>query len=305
MDFVAIDFETANEKRHSPCSLGITVVKNNQIISEKYWLIRPHELRFNPMNIWIHGIHPETVEHKKNFKELWPEILPFLENQLVIAHNASFDISVLRRTLDLYNIPYPSFQYCCTMVMSRHFYYYLENAKLNTVNQHLGYHFNHHDARADATACANILLAIATELNVSTIEALTVQVGTKIGEVFERGYTPASSNGGGVTSNRQLTMTSSTAPTICQTSFFKDKVVAFTGPLSSMPRCQAIGLVETGGGDYTPSVTLKTNVVVTGMKNPLALAPHQMSGKLRRALELRARGQSIQFLTEEEFLSYL
>ena len=28
MNFVAIDFETANEKRNSPCSIGIVVVKN-------------------------------------------------------------------------------------------------------------------------------------------------------------------------------------------------------------------------------------------------------------------------------------
>lgn len=31
MNFVAIDFETANEKRNSPCSIGIVVVKNGNI----------------------------------------------------------------------------------------------------------------------------------------------------------------------------------------------------------------------------------------------------------------------------------
>ncbi|HIG0357656.1 TPA: hypothetical protein ACX96U_003007 [Clostridium sporogenes] len=31
MDFVAIDFKTANEKTNSPCSIGIVVVKNSKI----------------------------------------------------------------------------------------------------------------------------------------------------------------------------------------------------------------------------------------------------------------------------------
>ena len=46
MDFVAIDFETANEKRNSACSIGLTVVKNNKIVEEKYFLIKPCEMRF-------------------------------------------------------------------------------------------------------------------------------------------------------------------------------------------------------------------------------------------------------------------
>lgn len=55
MNFIAIDFETANEKRDSACSIGLTVVKNNQIIEQKYYLIKPNELRFAPINISIHG----------------------------------------------------------------------------------------------------------------------------------------------------------------------------------------------------------------------------------------------------------
>ena len=104
MNFIAIDFETANEKRASACSLGITVVKNNKIIEEKYWLIKPKPFRFESRNIIIHGIREEDVINEKEFDELWPEIKPYLENNLVIAHNASFDFSVLRNTLDLYNL---------------------------------------------------------------------------------------------------------------------------------------------------------------------------------------------------------
>lgn len=305
MDFVALDFETANEKRHSPCSLGLCLVENNEIVLEKYWLIRPHELRFSPMNIWIHGIREGDVIDAPTFDVLWQtEIAPLLEGKLVIAHNAAFDMSVLRNTLDLYNIPYPTLDYCCTMVMSKHFYPYLENAKLNTVNKHLGYTFNHHHAGADAAACANIVLEIAKELGVNTISDLTQQVGVKIGKLFPGGYHAAGTNGGGLTSSRKFNplLSPSTPHYSCKTDFFRDKIVAFTGPLSSMSRSEAIGLVEKCGGDYSPSVTRKTSIVVTGMKDPLNLHPSQMSTKLRRAVELIGRGQDITFINEDMFL---
>lgn len=306
MNFVAIDFETAHEKRSSPCALGVTVVKNNQIVEERYWLIRPKELRFAPINIMIHGIRENDVIHELEFDELWPEILPYLENQLVVAHNASFDISVLRSTLDLYNLSYPSFNYCCTMVMSKHFYSYLENAKLNTVSTHLGHSFTHHHAGSDAAACANILLKISEELDTPSIEALTTQVGVKIGKVYEKGYSPAGSNGGGLVSSRKYSTPSSIAPpnyTDCE--FFQGKYIAFTGPLHSMSRSKAIHIVEDLGGEYTPSVTRKTNLVITNVQNPSALSPEHMSTKLRRAMQLIERGQDIAFLTEAEFLEIL
>lgn len=307
MDFVAIDFETANEKRHSPCSLGLCVVENNKVVLEKYWLIRPHELRFSPMNIWIHGIREGDVMGAKEFDALWSEIRPLLEGKLVVAHNAAFDISVLRQTLSLYNIPYPNFDYCCTMVMSKHFYHYLDNAKLNTVNNHLGFNFAHHHAGADALACANILLSISKELETDEIHGLAKQVGVKVGKLFPGGYHPAGSDGGGIVSKRFLTSpTCSSKPTYkCETDFFRDKVVAFTGPLSAMSRSEAIGLVEKCGGDYSPSVTLKTSIVVTGIKNPLSLSPNQMSTKLRRAMELIGRGQTIHLIDEDTFINLL
>ena len=303
MNFVAIDFETANEKRNSPCSVGISVVENSKIVLEKYWLIRPKELGFSPMNIWIHGIREGDVLDAPEFDSLWEEIRPLLEDQLVVAHNAAFDMSVLRQTLALYDIPFPNFDYCCTMVMSRHFYPYLENAKLGTVNKHLHYSFAHHHASADASACANILLSISDELQLRDMPTIAEAIGIKIGSIFPNGYRACGSNGGGVTSKRtaHLLEKSSEASYSLNTDFFRNQVVAFTGPLSSMSRSEAINLVELCGGDYSPSVTRKTSIVVTGMKNDLSLTPSQMSGKLRRAMELIERGQSITFLDEAQF----
>lgn len=302
MNFVAIDFETANEKRNSPCSLGLTIVQDGKIVEEKYWLIRPKEMRFTPINIMIHGIRPSDVEDAPEFDALWPEILPYLENNLVVAHNASFDLSVLRGTLNLYDIPFPNLRYCCTMVMSRHFFCYLPNAKLNTVANHLGFSFNHHHASADATACAYVFLEIAKEVGTTDLSLLSDTVGFNIGTLYEGGYTPAGSLGIGKVSKRREQLEEKKPEVFNDTDYFKDKLVAFTGPLQSMARHEAIGIIEKLGGDYTPSVTLKTNLVITNVKDPMNLDPDQMSTKLRRAMTLIQRGQKIDFMNEAEFL---
>ncbi len=89
MDFVTIDFETANNDRASICSVGIAIVKDGKLLETKYWLIRPRDLWFDPFNISIHGITEKEVQDQPQFDEIWKDILPYLCNNIVLAHNAS------------------------------------------------------------------------------------------------------------------------------------------------------------------------------------------------------------------------
>ena len=307
MDFVAIDFETANSHRDSVCSLGITVVKDNKIVEKRYWLIKPYPFRFDPINISIHGIREADVINEKEFDEVWPEIKPYLENKLVIAHNASFDFSVLRKTLDLYGIDYPKLNYCCTLVASKLFYRYLSNYKLNTVNKHLGYKFKHHHASEDATACANILINIAEELKIDNINEISNLVGFKLGYLNIGGYSPCSKVSSGVVSNRHKTYSEEDESSLFSstTEFFKDKVVVFTGPLNSMSRIEGTRLINSLGGITRSSVTKKTNILITNTPNIDSLSPEQMSNKLRTAMCYRGRGQDILIINEEELESII
>ena len=120
MNFVAFDFETANAKRNSACSLALTVVQKNQIVDELYSLINP-KTNFDYRNIAIHGIKPQMVADSPDFSELWPHIESFFTPEsLVVAHNAPFDCSVLTRTLEKYGISAPHFNVIDTVKTSRH-----------------------------------------------------------------------------------------------------------------------------------------------------------------------------------------
>lgn len=159
MNFVAMDFETANHLPYSACSLALVMVQNSQIVGEYYSLIQP-ETDFFWRNIQIHGIHPEDVTDAPKFPDVWQEIEKyFQENQLVVAHNAGFDTKVLAGCLDYYQLTQPHYLSLCTVRTSRKLFPEFPNHKLNTVCDSLGIRLdNHHDALEDSRACAEILL---------------------------------------------------------------------------------------------------------------------------------------------------
>lgn len=98
MDFVAIDFETANEKRSSPWSVALVVVEDGAIVDKQSWLIRPKDLCFRSYNTRIHGIKAEDVANEPEWPEVWGRIAPYLSERPAVAHNAGFDMSVLCNT---------------------------------------------------------------------------------------------------------------------------------------------------------------------------------------------------------------
>ena len=120
MDFVAIDFEAANEKRCSPCSIGIALVEDSKISATYHHLIGAHKghFYFNTINELIHGISEEDVEEEPEFDALCPWLKSILCDHIVVAHNASFDFSVLRNTLSLYEIEPMDCRIACIKVIA-------------------------------------------------------------------------------------------------------------------------------------------------------------------------------------------
>ncbi|MEI7616077.1 MAG: 3'-5' exonuclease [Actinomycetota bacterium] len=168
----AIDFETANSKLSSACSLGISIIEDSKIVKNMQWLIRPPELEFSPFNTRLHGISEKIVENKPEFYRLWPTIKKYLEGHTILAHNASFDTEVLRKLLDVYQLDYPELNYACTVILSRKVWKGLENYKLTTVASNINFSFRHHNAKEDAMACANITIEAGRALNASNFGEL-------------------------------------------------------------------------------------------------------------------------------------
>lgn len=180
MNYVAIDFETANRSRASACSLAAVTVENGQVVRSAYSLIRPPLLQFDYWNTKIHGITADDVADKPTFAELWEKIRPHLDNKVVIAHNAAFDISVLRSMLNEYGLPRPCFRYVCTVDIARRVWTDVENYKLSTLANRFAIELEHHNALHDARTCAMIALLAREAINADNflqlIEKLKIAV---------------------------------------------------------------------------------------------------------------------------------
>ncbi|MDQ2179068.1 3'-5' exonuclease [Marinifilum sp. D714] len=188
MNFTAIDFETANGKRNSACSLGLVKVENGVIIDSREWLISPPEMYFHPINVSIHGITEDDVANQPSFNYIWDEMEDYLQDSMVIAHNASFDVSVLRACLETYGIPNPNFDYMCTVQISKYLWPSMPNHKLNTLAHLFDIPLKHHDALEDTLACAKIAIKACKSISAKNMNDLAKEIKIKPGKVFNGGY---------------------------------------------------------------------------------------------------------------------
>ena len=177
MNFVAIDFETANYARSSICAVGIAIVDNGKLQKTIHHLVKPFPNYYQ--FTWLHGIDAKMTNNQPDFEGVWSKIQPLLEDKYVIAHNAGFDFGVMKKTLEFYDIAYPRLEYYCSVVISRKVFPQLSNHKLDTVCNHLKIKLNHHEAESDATGAANIILKAAKLHQKNTFKELVSGLGIK------------------------------------------------------------------------------------------------------------------------------
>lgn len=170
MKIVAIDFETANQYSCSACSLGMSECEEGIIENKKelYFKLHPKYNFFT--NTFIHGIDAKRVENEKSFDYYYEDIKKELEGNIVVAHNAKFDVGVLNSECILYGRDIINFRYIDTVEISRMVYPELYNHKLNTVAEYLNIDLDHHEASSDAYCCLLILLKAMETYNIYDID---------------------------------------------------------------------------------------------------------------------------------------
>jgi len=185
MRFAAIDFETANYRHASVCAVGLAIFEDGQLVDSLYRLVHPPRGCgwFRPDFIEIHGITHNDVFNEPEFPAIAEQLLPRLTSaDIVIAHNARFDIRKLQGTLDHFAIPGPCFEYLCTYRLARQVWPDLPGHGLAAVAGHIGHVFEHHHALADAQAAGCVLLAMMREKGVASPRQLAEAVGIEPGE---------------------------------------------------------------------------------------------------------------------------
>ncbi len=155
--FIAFDVETPNRLNHRMSAIGISVIEGGRISDAFYSLVDP-ETDFDPFNSWLTGIDEYAVRNAPTFPQLWPTIEPLMRSGVLVAHNAAFDMRVLRCCIQEYDLEWKKrADYLCTVQMGRRLLPNMSH-KLDALCQYYCINLKHHHAGSDSHACAEILL---------------------------------------------------------------------------------------------------------------------------------------------------
>jgi DNA polymerase III epsilon subunit-like protein len=276
-------------------------VINGELVESRHRLMRPPQGwdEFDEFNVMLHGITPAMVAHEPRFHKVLPEIVAFADGLPFVAHNAAFDMGVIRDACDASFIEWPQATYACTLVLSR-VTWSLLSYSLPWVAEAAGVTFGqHHEPEADAIAAASIMVAIAREHGAASLADLLSATAVRLGSMSADAWRGC---------HREWSM--SAAPSAKSNAdpshpFFGREIV-FTGALSSMTRERAWEVVAEVGGQPAALVTKRTNILVTGYQDPRKLRPGEgLSAKARKADALRVAGQAIEVMEEADFVQHL
>ncbi|WP_404433670.1 3'-5' exonuclease [Microbacterium lacus] len=185
LDFTAIDFETANSSNASACAVGLVRVRNGEIVDKTGWLIQPpagHD-RFFELNTRIHGIREEDVVDALGWSAQLNDLSDFIGGDILVAHNAGFDMAVIKRACEATGDEHPAYRYACSLQVARRVYQ-LESYRLPFVAAEAGFaDFPHHNATADAMACAHVMIDAARRVGAYDIDTLAELSGVRVSQI--------------------------------------------------------------------------------------------------------------------------
>lgn len=293
LNFIAIDFETANNKRNSACSVGYAIVKNSEIIDTGYSLLTPQTGNIFTLT-WVHGIKyadtigaPKWSQFMEHFNE--QQKIHGMPNSALIAHNSPFDKSVWNACHEYDKVIPPNNEFYDTLQLSKKVLQ-LESYKLPDVARALGISsFNHHNAADDSIACAQIAIEISKQTNLLSVPQLW-----------------------SLTNNSKRTKKSTTTmiTPVAQSQFLPPATphpkhplynahVCITGDLLNFSRSEITALLQKFGATITNSVTKKTTLLIASTSE---------TKKHEKATLLKAQGQYLEIIDEQtliEAMSYI
>ena len=303
INFVAIDLETATDERNSICEIGITVVENSRVKESRSWLVQPPDNFYYPFNIEIHGIKPEDTANSPHFQEVWQEVLPYVQGKVIVAHNTSFDAYVLRDSFLWNDMAFPCFPFFCSYRISTRVVKDCYSYSLPYVCEAVGIEFGHHHrAEGDSKGCAELFLKLIELSEATSFVNLQETLDFRCGRFSDKYFRPQLANHKRKTKVCDIVGDPSK---VDEGSYFYGKVVCFTGKCLYGTRAELQQKIADIGGYPAQSVTKETDILVVGQQDYRIVGDSGMSGKQKKAMQLKDAGAEIEIMSEQEFLTNL
>ncbi|MCW2898706.1 MAG: polymerase-3 subunit epsilon [Streptosporangiaceae bacterium] len=300
LDFVAIDVETANARRGSICAIGAAVVRGGVVVSTHSWLTRPPAGldHFDTINVSLHGITPEMVADQPHFAERLDQLLDLADGLPLVAHNATFDIGALREACIAVDRDWPATDYACSLIMARRALD-LISYRLPVVALECGVDLpRHHEAGADALACAHIVVELSRRQNADSLSDLLGRLQVLTGRLETAAWRGC-----------RAALTAASRPPEAAADADPEhplfgQVMVFTGALS-IRRQDVWDAVAGCGAVVEPGVNKRTTLLVVGDGFTGHDPADFWTGKAAKATKWRAKGHRIEVLTEADLVDLL
>lgn len=178
LDYLAIDFETANYYKNSACSVGLVRFIDGKETDSCYSLIHPAKMYFIPE--WtetIHHISYDDVRNKPYFPEVWDTIvMPFINKTPdipLVAHNGNmFDMPVIRNCCEYFGMDTPNLKYFDSLIIAKKTWPELDSHRLTALGEYFKIDYLAHDALEDSRTCGQIINNAAEKWEVNSIAEL-------------------------------------------------------------------------------------------------------------------------------------
>lgn len=299
MEYVAIDFETANGRGDSICSIGMSRFIDGKEVEQYYSLINPLQ-RFSPGNIQVHGIYPEDVLDERRFDQLYPEIRDFMGSAPLVAHFAQFDMNCLQKSIESYRLPKLENEYFCSCVMAKK----LLDLRSNSLRSVLDYYDltieNHHNAADDAQACGLITAKMLRPYDYE-LEGFLEEHQYQMGKLFSHKFGSLKASSSPTAKRKPAVIKPRTTSFDPEHPFYK-KHVCFTGRLKQLKRNDAAQLVVDAGGYFDAQLAYETTYLVVSDSDWKKIGTPGESRKIEQVRQLQGSGRPITILSESDFL---
>lgn len=249
IDFAALDFETYTHDRLSACAVGVVIVRHGVIVQKYYSLINPISREGVPLSK-IHSINSAMLDHAPAAAEVFGDICRLVSGLPLVCHNASFDTGILKATLA--ELGQDS--------TSSHCYdtYRMTGERLDTYCMKNDISLSqHHNALADAEACAAIMLHLqAVRQPEASEEEMSDNLGHKMPSESFLEKRKIEKNTLRPLSDEEIKD---------KTSIFYKARTVITGTFTTYPMREDLAMIlKSLGADINTAISRRTNIVVMG-----------------------------------------
>ena len=160
LTFCVFDLETTggNHQHDKIIEIGLIKIKELKIVDQKSFLIKP-DMHIPEFIQKLTSIKDSDVTNSPLIEEVIDEILEFMGDAILVAHNTSFDVPFFNSVLKRMERPELTNKSICTYLMTKYMIPNLLSSNLNYMSKI--FDLNHqkaHRALDDAMAAAELLL---------------------------------------------------------------------------------------------------------------------------------------------------